>query len=165
MKKQAPPPFIRVGAETSIFCWEGAAWWADHPNNSAAEEWQVESLGVQRSGLPRGQPRETGLLPQMALMWVFCAWQNQLAVLALMTLEVTVSQRQSIHQLREGLLGHLASATLDTITRAHLDHGLLSALQYFVRFGFYKFGVEVTSLLLLPYINSLFFVSLNKRNI
>ncbi|KAG5201704.1 hypothetical protein JEQ12_004467 [Ovis aries] len=69
--------------------------------------------------------------------------QNQLAVLALMTLEVTVSQRQSIHQLREGLLGHLASATLDTITRAHLDHGLLSALQYFVRFGFYKFGVEV----------------------
>lgn len=63
VKKQAPPPFIRVGAETSIFCWEGAAWWADHPNHSAAEEWQVESLCVQRSGLPRGQPRETGLLP------------------------------------------------------------------------------------------------------
>ena len=101
----------------------------------------------------------------MALMWVFCAWQNQLAVLALTTLEVTVSQRLSVHQLWEELLGHLASATSDTVTRAHLDHGLLSALQYFVHFGFYKFGLEVTSLLLLPFINSLFFVSLNKRNI
>ncbi|XDB56568.1 hypothetical protein AB1E18_010033 [Capra hircus] len=84
--------------------------------------------------------------------------QNQLAVLALTTLEVTVSQRLSVHQLWEELLGHLASATSDTVTRAHLDHGLLSALQYFVHFGFYKFGLEMTSLLLLPFINSLFFV-------
>ena len=85
-------------------------------------------MGVQRSGLPNGQPRETGLLPQTVLMWVFCAWQNQLAILALTTLEVTVSQCQTIHRLWEGLLGHLASATSDTITRAHLDHGLLSTL-------------------------------------
>lgn len=127
-EEAGPPPFIRVGAETSIFCWEWAAWQADDPNHSAAGEWQVGGLGVQRSGLPSGQPRETGLLPQTALMWVFCAWQNQLAVLALTTLEVTVSQCQSVHRLREGLLGHLASATSDTITRAHLDHGLLSAL-------------------------------------
>ncbi|XP_070327921.1 piezo-type mechanosensitive ion channel component 2-like [Odocoileus virginianus] len=54
-----------------------------------------------------------------------------------------VSQRQSIHRLREGLSGPLASATLDTVTRAHLDHGLLSALQYFIHFGFYKFGLEL----------------------
>ncbi|XP_065775240.1 piezo-type mechanosensitive ion channel component 2-like [Muntiacus reevesi] len=69
--------------------------------------------------------------------------KNQLAVLALTTLEVMVSQRQSIHRLREGLPGPLASATLDTVTRAHLDHGLLSALQYFIHFGFYKFGLEL----------------------
>ncbi|XP_055280014.1 piezo-type mechanosensitive ion channel component 2-like [Moschus berezovskii] len=69
--------------------------------------------------------------------------KNQLAVLALTTLEVTVSQRQSIHRIREGLPGHLASTTSDTVTRAHLDHGLLSALKYFVHFGFYKFGLEL----------------------
>lgn len=164
-EEAGPPPFIRVGAETNVFCWDGAAWWADHPKHSASGEWQVEDLGVQQNGLPSGQPRETGLLPQTALMWVFCAWQNQLAVLALTTLEVMVSQRQSIHRLREGLPGPLASATLDTVTRAHLDHGLPSALQYFIHFGFYKFGLEVTSLLLLPFVNSLFFLSLNKRNI
>ncbi|CAM9493507.1 unnamed protein product [Rangifer tarandus platyrhynchus] len=69
--------------------------------------------------------------------------KNQLAVLALTTLDVMVSQRQSIHRLREGLSGPLASATLDTVTRAHLDHGLMSALQYFIHFGFYKFGLEL----------------------
>ncbi|XP_043336503.1 piezo-type mechanosensitive ion channel component 2-like [Cervus canadensis] len=69
--------------------------------------------------------------------------KNQLAVLALTTLEVIVSQRQSIHRLREGLPGPLASATSDTVTRAHLDDGLLSALQYFIHFGFYKFGLEL----------------------
>ena len=125
----------------------------------------MEDLGVQQNGLPSGQPWETGLLPQTALMWVFCAWQNQLAVLALTTLEVMVSLRQSIHRLQEGLPGPRASTTLDTVTQAHLDQGLWSALQYFIHFGFYKFGLEVTSLLLLPFVNSWFFHSLNKRNI
>ncbi|KAJ8779079.1 hypothetical protein J1605_012930 [Eschrichtius robustus] len=80
-----------------------------------------------------------------------CAWpvdsackrQGPAAVLVLMTLEVTVSRHQRFHRLRDGLPEPLISTTSDTVTREHLDNGPRSALQFFVNFGFCKFGLEV----------------------
>ncbi|XP_027622394.1 piezo-type mechanosensitive ion channel component 2 [Tupaia chinensis] len=69
--------------------------------------------------------------------------QNQLAILALMTLEVTVSRHQRFCRLQTQLAEPPTGAVTDTITRAHLDHGLKRALQYFVNYGFYKFGLEL----------------------
>ncbi|KAM9059342.1 piezo-type mechanosensitive ion channel component 2-like [Megaptera novaeangliae] len=68
--------------------------------------------------------------------------EGRLAVLVLMTLEVTVSRQQRFHRLRDGLPEPLISTTSDTVTREHLDNGPLSTLQFFVNFGFCKFGLE-----------------------
>ena len=43
-EEAGPPPFIRVGAETSIFCWEGAAWQADDPTWSGKIPHVLEQL-------------------------------------------------------------------------------------------------------------------------
>ncbi|XP_037357549.2 piezo-type mechanosensitive ion channel component 2-like [Talpa occidentalis] len=67
----------------------------------------------------------------------------ELIILALMTLEVTVSRHQRLHRLRKQLLEPFTSTLMDSVTRAQLDEGLLSALKYFINYGFYKFGLEL----------------------
>ncbi|KAM6163885.1 piezo-type mechanosensitive ion channel component 2-like [Rhynchocyon petersi] len=69
--------------------------------------------------------------------------QRQLTILALMTLEVTVRRHQRFHRLQNLLPDPPMDNLTDTITRAHLDDGLLTAFLYFVNYGFYKFGLEL----------------------
>ncbi|XP_071067930.1 piezo-type mechanosensitive ion channel component 2-like [Dasypus novemcinctus] len=69
--------------------------------------------------------------------------KSQLVILALVTLEVTVRRRQTFHRLQNGLPEPPGSSITAAVTRGHLDARLLSALQYFVNYGFYKFGLEL----------------------
>ncbi|XP_060052019.1 piezo-type mechanosensitive ion channel component 2-like [Erinaceus europaeus] len=69
--------------------------------------------------------------------------KSQLCILALMTLEVTVSLHQRYYRLHHQLQEPLTSTISDSITRAQLDEGLLLALKYFLNYGFYKFGLEL----------------------
>ncbi|XP_075383802.1 piezo-type mechanosensitive ion channel component 2-like [Tenrec ecaudatus] len=70
--------------------------------------------------------------------------QGQLIILALMTLEQTVRRHQKFHRLRKQLPEPLLAVLADDITRAHLDRGLPGACLYFVNYGFYKFGLELS---------------------
>ncbi|XP_012863894.1 piezo-type mechanosensitive ion channel component 2-like [Echinops telfairi] len=70
--------------------------------------------------------------------------QGQLITLALMALEQTVRRHQKFHRLRKQLPEPLLAVLADDITRAHLDEGLPGAWLYFINYGFYKFGLELS---------------------
>uniref|UniRef100_A0A8C3IIS5 Piezo-type mechanosensitive ion channel component n=1 Tax=Chrysemys picta bellii TaxID=8478 RepID=A0A8C3IIS5_CHRPI len=69
--------------------------------------------------------------------------KNHLTILALMVIEVTVYHHQLFYRTQNQLMPPVTGIIFDTITREHLDDGLLSCIKYFINYGFYKFGLEV----------------------
>ncbi|XP_064156489.1 piezo-type mechanosensitive ion channel component 2 isoform X4 [Anguilla rostrata] len=69
--------------------------------------------------------------------------QNHLAVLGLLVFEVTVHRHQLYYRWQNGLKTPLTSTIFHSITRQHLDLGLLPCIKYFINYFFYKFGLEV----------------------
>ncbi|EMP35810.1 Protein PIEZO2 [Chelonia mydas] len=69
--------------------------------------------------------------------------KNHLTILALMVLEVTVHHHQLFYRTQNQLTPPVTGIIFDTITREHLDDGLLSCIKYFINYSFYKFGLEM----------------------
>uniref|UniRef100_K7GEW4 Uncharacterized protein n=1 Tax=Pelodiscus sinensis TaxID=13735 RepID=K7GEW4_PELSI len=69
--------------------------------------------------------------------------KNHLTILALMVIEVTVHHHQLFYRTQNQLTPPVTGTIFDTITREHLDDGLLSCIKYFVNYSFYKFGLEM----------------------
>ncbi|XP_074868260.1 piezo-type mechanosensitive ion channel component 2-like [Carettochelys insculpta] len=69
--------------------------------------------------------------------------QNHLTMLALMVIEVTVHHHQFFYRTQKQQTPPVTGIIFDTITREHLDDGLLSCIKYFINYSFYKFGLEV----------------------
>ncbi|KAH1182432.1 hypothetical protein KIL84_010186 [Mauremys mutica] len=69
--------------------------------------------------------------------------KNHLTILALMVIEVTVHHHQLFYRTQNQLTPPVTGIIFDTITREHLDDGLLSCIKYFINYSFYKFGLEV----------------------
>lgn len=61
-----------------------------------------------------------------------------------MVLEVTVHHHQLFYRTQNQLTPPVTGIIFDTITREHLDDGLLSCIKYFINYSFYKFGLEVS---------------------
>uniref|UniRef100_A0A8C4W8E9 Piezo-type mechanosensitive ion channel component n=1 Tax=Gopherus evgoodei TaxID=1825980 RepID=A0A8C4W8E9_9SAUR len=72
-----------------------------------------------------------------------CGDNNHLTILALMVIEVTVHHHQLFYRTQNQLTPPVTGIIFDTITREHLDDGLLSCIKYFINYSFYKFGLEV----------------------
>ncbi|XP_074975098.1 piezo-type mechanosensitive ion channel component 2-like [Caretta caretta] len=69
--------------------------------------------------------------------------KNHLSILALMVIEVTVHHHQLFYRTQNQLTPPVTGIIFDTITREHLDDGLLSCIKYFINYSFYKFGLEM----------------------
>uniref|UniRef100_A0A3B5L8N6 Piezo TM25-28 domain-containing protein n=1 Tax=Xiphophorus couchianus TaxID=32473 RepID=A0A3B5L8N6_9TELE len=69
---------------------------------------------------------------------------NHLMVLGLLVFEATVHRHQLYFRLRNDLKSPPFSIIFQFITRQHLDHGVLPCVKYFINFGFYKFGLEIS---------------------
>ncbi|XP_054836429.1 piezo-type mechanosensitive ion channel component 2-like [Eublepharis macularius] len=65
-----------------------------------------------------------------------------LTILVLMALEATVHRHQFFYRTKNRLIPPATGSMFDSITRQHLDDGLLSCIKYFINYGFYKFGLE-----------------------
>lgn len=116
----------------------------DHPSHSSTGEVRMESPGEDFRCLLTGGP-EKRFCPGSTDFLCF-AWQSHFAVLALMTLEGTVSRHQRSHRLRKRLPEPPARQD-DPLTPAGTpDNWPRSALRHCVDYGFYKSGLEVTSL-------------------
>uniref|UniRef100_A0A672G1W0 Uncharacterized protein n=1 Tax=Salarias fasciatus TaxID=181472 RepID=A0A672G1W0_SALFA len=70
--------------------------------------------------------------------------RNHLMVLALLVFEATVHRHQLYFRLRNDLKPPPFSIIFQGITRTHLDHGVLPCIKYFINFGYYKFGLEIS---------------------
>uniref|UniRef100_A0A087XPM9 Uncharacterized protein n=1 Tax=Poecilia formosa TaxID=48698 RepID=A0A087XPM9_POEFO len=70
--------------------------------------------------------------------------RNHLMVLGLLVFEATVHRHQLYFRLRNDLKPPSFSVIFQFITRQHLDHGVLPCVKYFINFGFYKFGLEIS---------------------
>ncbi|XP_036961535.1 piezo-type mechanosensitive ion channel component 2 [Acanthopagrus latus] len=70
--------------------------------------------------------------------------QNHLMVLGLLVFEATVHRHQLYFRLHNDLKPPPFSIIFQGITRQHLDHGILPCIKYFINFGFYKFGLEIS---------------------
>ncbi|CAG6021218.1 unnamed protein product [Menidia menidia] len=70
--------------------------------------------------------------------------RNHLMVLGLLLFEATVHRHQLYFRLRNDLKPPPFSIIFQGITRQHLDHGILPCIKYFINFGFYKFGLEIS---------------------
>ncbi|XP_027880624.1 piezo-type mechanosensitive ion channel component 2 [Xiphophorus couchianus] len=70
--------------------------------------------------------------------------RNHLMVLGLLVFEATVHRHQLYFRLRNDLKSPPFSIIFQFITRQHLDHGVLPCVKYFINFGFYKFGLEIS---------------------
>ncbi|KAG8513336.1 Piezo-type mechanosensitive ion channel component 2, partial [Galemys pyrenaicus] len=108
--------------------------------DQAKKEAERAGASSWRGAAPGGGSAPAALAP------VCSPRQAELIILALMTMEVTVSRHQRLYRIQRQLLEPLTSTLVDSVTRAQLDEGLLRALQYFINYGFYKFGLEVTPL-------------------
>ncbi|XP_069506230.1 piezo-type mechanosensitive ion channel component 2-like [Ambystoma mexicanum] len=69
--------------------------------------------------------------------------KNHLTVLTLMAFEMTVYRHQLYYRIHNRLTTPITGSIFDSITRRHLDDGLLSCVKYFVNYSFYKFGLEM----------------------
>ncbi|KAM4738104.1 piezo-type mechanosensitive ion channel component 2 [Anableps anableps] len=69
---------------------------------------------------------------------------NHLMVLGLLVFEATVHRHQLHFRLRNDLKPPPFSIIFQFITRQHLDHGVLPCIKYFINFGYYKFGLEIS---------------------
>lgn len=72
--------------------------------------------------------------------------QCNLVMLALLAFEVTISRHQELYRLRHNQLAPPTRTLFHSITRRHLDEGVLSCLKYLLNYFFYKFGLEVSFL-------------------
>ncbi|XP_015233211.1 PREDICTED: piezo-type mechanosensitive ion channel component 2-like [Cyprinodon variegatus] len=70
--------------------------------------------------------------------------RNHLMVLGLLVFEATVERHQLYFRLRNDLKPPPFTIIFQFITRQHLDHGVLPCIKYFINFGFYKFGLEIS---------------------
>ncbi|XP_028308279.1 LOW QUALITY PROTEIN: piezo-type mechanosensitive ion channel component 2 [Gouania willdenowi] len=70
--------------------------------------------------------------------------RNHLMVLGLLVFESTVHRHQLYHRLHNALKAPPFSIIFHGITRQHLDYGILPCIKYFINFGYYKFGLEIT---------------------
>ncbi|XP_043986054.1 piezo-type mechanosensitive ion channel component 2 [Gambusia affinis] len=70
--------------------------------------------------------------------------RNHLMVLGLLVFEATVHRHQLYFRLRNDLKPPPFSIIFQFITRQQLDHGVLPCAKYFINFGFYKFGLEIS---------------------
>ncbi|MGH0165470.1 UNVERIFIED_CONTAM: hypothetical protein FKN15_063625 [Acipenser sinensis] len=70
---------------------------------------------------------------------------NHLAILALLAFEVTVHRHQLYYRLHNALKPPVTDTLFEGITRQHLDDGVVSCMKYFINYFFYKFGLEVCS--------------------
>uniref|UniRef100_A0A8C3RQQ0 Piezo-type mechanosensitive ion channel component n=1 Tax=Chelydra serpentina TaxID=8475 RepID=A0A8C3RQQ0_CHESE len=69
--------------------------------------------------------------------------KNHLTILALMVIEVTVQHHQLFYRTQNQLTLPVTGIIFETVTREHLDDGLLSCIKYFINYSFYKFGLEM----------------------
>uniref|UniRef100_A0A8C3RPN7 Piezo TM25-28 domain-containing protein n=1 Tax=Chelydra serpentina TaxID=8475 RepID=A0A8C3RPN7_CHESE len=72
-----------------------------------------------------------------------CGDNNHLTILALMVIEVTVQHHQLFYRTQNQLTLPVTGIIFETVTREHLDDGLLSCIKYFINYSFYKFGLEM----------------------
>ncbi|KAF3696681.1 Piezo-type mechanosensitive ion channel component 2 Protein FAM38B [Channa argus] len=70
--------------------------------------------------------------------------RNHLTVLGLLVFEATVHRHQLYFRLNNNLKPPSFSVIFQSITRQHLDHGVLPCIKYFINFCFYKFGLEIS---------------------
>ncbi|XP_072222975.1 piezo-type mechanosensitive ion channel component 2 [Leuresthes tenuis] len=70
--------------------------------------------------------------------------RNHLMVLGLLLFEATVNRHQLYFRLHNDLKPPPFSIIFQGITRQHLDHGIMPCIKYFINFGFYKFGLEIS---------------------
>ncbi|KAK1157641.1 piezo-type mechanosensitive ion channel component 2-like [Acipenser oxyrinchus oxyrinchus] len=71
--------------------------------------------------------------------------RNHLVILALLAFEVTVHRHQLYYRLHNALKPPVTDTLFEGITRQHLDDGVVSCMKYFINYFFYKFGLEVCS--------------------
>ncbi|XP_019403737.1 PREDICTED: piezo-type mechanosensitive ion channel component 2-like isoform X2 [Crocodylus porosus] len=69
--------------------------------------------------------------------------KNHLTILGLMAMEVTVHRHQLFYRTQNQLIPPITGSIFESVTREHLDDGLLSCIKYFFNYGFYKFGLEM----------------------
>ncbi|KAM4570603.1 piezo-type mechanosensitive ion channel component 2 [Fundulus diaphanus] len=70
--------------------------------------------------------------------------RNHLMVLGLLVFEATVHRHQLYFRLRNDLKPPPFSIIFQFIMRQHLDQGVLPCIKYFINFGYYKFGLEIS---------------------
>ncbi|KAK5599952.1 hypothetical protein CRENBAI_012981 [Crenichthys baileyi] len=70
--------------------------------------------------------------------------RNHLMVLGLLVFEATVHRHQLYFRLHNDLKPPPFSTIFQFITRQHIDHGVLPCIKYFINFGYYKFGLEIS---------------------
>ncbi|XP_071780421.2 piezo-type mechanosensitive ion channel component 2 [Centroberyx gerrardi] len=73
--------------------------------------------------------------------------RNNLLMLAILAFEVTIYRHQEYFRLRNKLSPPAARIIFHSITRQHLDNGIINFIKYFINYFFYKFGLETCLLL------------------
>ncbi|XP_066575227.1 piezo-type mechanosensitive ion channel component 2 isoform X2 [Amia ocellicauda] len=73
--------------------------------------------------------------------------RNNLLMLAILALEVTIYRHQEYYRLRNNLTAPVTRTIFHDITRQHLDDGIVNCAKYFINYFFYKFGLETCFLL------------------
>ncbi|XP_028832958.1 piezo-type mechanosensitive ion channel component 2 isoform X2 [Denticeps clupeoides] len=72
---------------------------------------------------------------------------NNLLILAILAFEVTIYRHQEYYRLHNKLSPPPSRTIFHSITRQHLDNGIVDCAKYFINYFFYKFGLEVCFLL------------------
>lgn len=66
-----------------------------------------------------------------------------------LTLNTVITIRQKFYRNYLGISAPASSIIFPTISRQHAENGLANLIKYLVNYGFYKFGLEITSLVII----------------